>query len=147
SDRYNGLGLCVLLLPTSDQVNGRLGASGPDLYGLTAGRIKFSSRLRAVINVSVISVRARARRATRHRQMAHAPRDVSIRARARRATGWGMVHGSPLLFQSAPARGGRPAGAWSTDRHFCFNPRPREAGDRLGHGPRIATFVSIRARA
>ena len=56
---------------------------------------------------------------------------VSIHARARRATTASSPASTDAMFQSTPARGGRPASVLLADPFFgSFNPRPRAAGDR-----------------
>ena len=101
-----------------------------------------------------VSIHARARRATRapadraasKRRFNPRPRAagdhmfvsqrrgkvrVSIHARARRATTASSPASTDAMFQSTPARGGRPASVLLADPFFgSFNPRPRAAGDR-----------------
>src|SRR5690606_11849257 len=57
-------------------------------------------------------------------------------------TCWGWT-----LFQSAPARSGRPTTTPDSASGTRFNPRPREAGDAARQGLQPAQGVSIRARA
>ncbi len=81
-------------------------------------------------------------------------RTVSIHARARRATAYSSTITSQIKFQFTPARGGRlaftapqceqvfvsihararratGANGHESARHWCFNSRPREAGDKF----------------
>ncbi len=78
----------------------------------------------------VVSIHARAGRATRLAPNTSGAATVSIHARAGRATALKAQLGWTDEFQFTPARGGRRLSWLYCLPCFCFNSRPRGAGDR-----------------
>ena len=120
----------------------------------------------------IVSIHARAWRATRGGMRLQRRAPVSMHARAWRATATSAERRTvSMVFQFTPARGGRPCNmARRRKRRQGFNSRPRVAGDQLNrtndfdavmfqftparggrraamHTPTRAQIVSIHARA
>ncbi len=92
----------------------------------TAGDLVLLARLDLA---HIVSIHARARRATFRGFASGYGYRVSIHARARRATVIVRVLRVPNAFQSTPAHGGRQFPTPTTSAFGGFNPRPRTAGD------------------
>jgi len=99
--------------------------------------------------IAVVSIHARARRATlKHEQNQH-ERRVSIHARARRATLFGFIDIVAMnRFNPRPRAAGDECSRQPTAKSQFFNPRPRAAGDVPDTRHAVGSVhVSIHARA
>ena len=99
------------------------------------------------VHETVVSIHARARRATRHLGQ----ETYGIRFNSRpRTTGDGLTAAIPpafSLFQFTPAHDGRQKRARCAKCSASFNSRPRTTGDRTALGGVPIFVVSIHARA